>query len=211
METPSPMTSTIGDLWPTEAQLDELWSFLKNKNKNLNEVEKLEAELGDGWVWVAFDPESKVVLGFVLGKTQQGSVHPLAQARARGDRRGVCPLFTSDELSMYEDAILQVFGKTIQPERQRDRGRFPKPRHVPRKGLVYATVHKQSKEDAVVEVSRRGVLGTEEAADQRLAESVVSEQVTTSFVEHQNGTLRQGAAQWRRKVLSFSKNGDCFR
>ena len=35
----------------TECQLDEMWSFVGKKEKNLDPVEKLQRSLGDAWIW----------------------------------------------------------------------------------------------------------------------------------------------------------------
>jgi IS1 family transposase len=205
------LTHHLRDLHPNEVQLDELWSFLKKKNQNLDEVERLEDTLGDCWVWVAFDPTSKAVLGFVLGKRSKDNCQRLLKRVHEVLGEDALPLFTSDELSMYEDAIVQVFGKTVQPERQGDRGRFPKPRRVPCEGLVYATVHKEREDDEVVAVTRRVVHGEADQVDRILSESRVSQQVNTSFVERHNGQLRQGVGRLGRQVLTFSKDSTCFR
>jgi len=43
----------------TECQLDEMWSFVGKKEKNLDSVEKLQRSLGDAWIWIAFDAINK--------------------------------------------------------------------------------------------------------------------------------------------------------
>ena len=115
----------LRDLWPKEIQLDELWSVLMKKEKNVTEIERLHTELGDCWIWVAFDPETKVVLGYVLGKrTKDNAITLLQRVRnVLGD--GCFPLFTSDELSCYKDALIEVFGVMEQPDRRGTQGRFP--------------------------------------------------------------------------------------
>ena len=199
------MDHFLRDLWPGEVQLDELWSFIHKKEGHLSELEALEREWGDAWVWIAYDPEDKVVLGFVVGKrTKDRAVRMLRRVReVLGD--GCFPLFTSDELSCYEDALIEVFGVTVRPERKGTTGRFPKPRNVPHPELKYAVVHKERKENRVVKVERRVVLGSEEAVGRALAESRVSDKVNTSFVERENGKLRAGNGRLRRKTLGFSK------
>ena len=52
----------------SECQLDEMWSFIGKKEKNLDAVEKLQGILGDAWIWIAFDAVTKIVLAYVIGK-----------------------------------------------------------------------------------------------------------------------------------------------
>lgn len=201
----------LKDLHPNEVQLDELWSFLRKKEKNLHAIEALQKELGDCWVWVAFDPGSKVVLGFVLGKRTKDRCVRLLKRVHEVLGADHLPLFTSDELSSYEDAIVEVFGVTVRPEREGDVGRLPKPRRVPDPGLNYAVVHKERERNRVVRVTRGIRLGSEADIEDALSRSQVSTKVNTSFVERQNGKLRADNGRLVRKTLGFSKDKSCFR
>jgi hypothetical protein len=51
--------------------LDELWTFIVKKEKNLSAWEKLHSEYGDAWVWTAIDPVHKLVLGFHVGEHEE--------------------------------------------------------------------------------------------------------------------------------------------
>ena len=44
-----------------ECQLDELWTFIYKKEKQLTALEKLAEVYGDAWVWIAFSPICKIV------------------------------------------------------------------------------------------------------------------------------------------------------
>lgn len=195
----------LRDLSPNEVQVDELWSFLRKKERHLTDLDALHREWGDCWVWVAFDPETKVVLGFVLGKRTKDRAVRLLKRVHEVLEEGHFPLFTSDELSSYEDAIVQVFGVTVQPERKGDRGRFPNPRRVPHPDLAHAVVHKHRKNNRIVKVERRTVTGEEADIARRLEHSSVSTKVNTSGVERENGKLRAGQGRLRRKTLGFAK------
>ncbi len=201
----------LRDLWPNEVQVDELWSFVRKKEGHLSGLEALAREWGDCWVWVAFEPESKVVLGFVLGKrTKDRAVRLLKRVHeVLGD--GCFPLFTSDELSSYEDAIVEVFGMTVRPERKGNVGRFPDPRRVPRPELKYAVVHKVREGNRVKEVHRRVILGGAKDVASAIAKSRVSEGVNTSFVERENGKLRADTSRLTRKTLGFPKERPMLR
>ncbi|MCP4400852.1 MAG: hypothetical protein GY801_26570, partial [bacterium] len=60
--------SLLMNIKVTECQLDEMWSFVGKKEKNLDPVEKLQRSLGDAWIWIAFDAINKIVLAYIIGK-----------------------------------------------------------------------------------------------------------------------------------------------
>lgn len=51
-----------------ECQLDELWTFIYKKEKQLTALEKVAEVYGDAWVWIAFSPVCKLVPAWVVGK-----------------------------------------------------------------------------------------------------------------------------------------------
>ena len=193
-----------------EIRLDELWSFLRKKEANLTALETLQQEFGDCWVWVAFDPVHKVVVAFVVGKRTRENAVRLLRAVRRTLGEGALPLFTSDELSCYEDALVEVFGTRIQPLRLGERGRYPHPVTVSPEDLRYAVVHKEREQNRVVRVSRRVRLGDEAEVNAVLAGSPVSARINTSFVERENGKLRADSGRLVRKTLGFSKKKGYF-
>jgi len=187
----------------TQVQLDELWTFVRKKERTLKEWEKLHSEWGDTWVWVAFDPVHKLVIAVLVGEhSEEEAIGFVARLRVR--LADACqPLLTSDSLPHYVGAILQVFGVWVQPQRKGNRGRFPKPRQIPPEGLKYATVHKERKQGRVVSVTTRIVYGRKEEI-LALLESV-GQKINTSFVERVNLTLRLMVSRLHRKTLCFSK------
>jgi len=59
---------------------------------------------------IAFDPVNKVVMTFVVGKKSQKDADLLIKTiRERTDSN--IPYFTSDELDLYEKAILKYTGQ----------------------------------------------------------------------------------------------------
>ncbi|MBL7184376.1 MAG: helix-turn-helix domain-containing protein [Anaerolineae bacterium] len=191
------------ELEMSQVQLDELWTFVRKKEKMLNEWEKEYTEYGDNWIWVAYDVAHKLVVAVVIGdRTEEEAIDLLTRLRAR--LANAClPLLTSDALPHYAKAILQVFGKWIQPERQGNCGRFPKPRPVPPEGLHYATVHKEWEKGRVVSVTTQIIYGCKENVLARLTS--LGQTINTSYVERMNLTLRQLTSRLHRKTLCFSK------
>ncbi len=117
-------------------------------------------------------------------------------------------LMTSDEYAAYPAAILAVYGETVVPE---PTGRPGRPRleyrRIPEE-LVHATVHKVRENNRVVAVEERLIYGTPEQLEEALANSVVSERVTTVHIERYNGTDRHRNARKVRKTYRFSKDWD---
>jgi len=194
---------TMQGLELAQVQLDELWTFVRKKEKKLSEWEKEHTEYGDNWIWIAFDPIHKLILAALIGdRTEEEAVGLLNRLRDRL-AEGVLPLFTSDSLAHYAGAILQTFGKWIQPKRKGDRGRFPKPRPAPQEGLHYAIVHKEREKGHVVSVTTKVVYGNRDDIRARLES--LGQTINTSYVERVNLTLRHLVSRLHRKTLCFSK------
>jgi hypothetical protein len=107
-----------------ECQLDELWTFIYKKERQLTPLEKLAEVYGDAWVWIAFSPVCKLVPAWVVGKRTSPHARRLV-FRLKSATDGQIPFFTSDELPHYADALLDVYGEWVQPPRNGTRGRFP--------------------------------------------------------------------------------------
>ena len=197
------------NLHVTECQLDELWSFVHTKEHNLLVAKIYQDTYGDAWVWLAIAPVWRLVLAFVVGKRNQENANLLLDrvAYAIDD---YLPLFTSDQLPEYRAALLHTYGGWDQPQRQGDRGRFPKPRRIPCSGLLYAQVIKVRQKGRVVEVSTRIVFGDPASITDRLTASPVSHTINTSFVERDNLTQRQHNRRLTRRTNGFSKELSWF-
>ena len=187
----------------TQVQLDELWTFVHKKQRQLSEEEKGNSEWGDNWIWIAFDPIHKLIVAMLVGdRTEEEAMGLLSRLRDRMAERPL-PLFTSDSLAHYAKAILHTFGVWMRPRRNGNRGRFPKPRPVPPEDLHYATVHKERKKGRVVSVTTQVVYGRMKDVMAHL--KPLGQKINTAYVERVNLTLRHLVSRLHRKTLCFSK------
>src|SRR2546428_590503 len=155
----------LRDVRVTQVQLDELYALLSAvKDGEVSAAEAIERlERSPQWVWVAMDPESKVLLALDVGERTlamaQCVVHHVAQVVAPD----CVPLFLTDGLKAYAMALLTHFGYWVQPPRRQATGPAPKPRWMAVPQLLYAQVVKTVRRRRLVRVRHRGVFGTLEA------------------------------------------------
>ena len=195
----------LKNLEVTECQLDEMWSFIAKKEKNLDPIEKLHKVLGDAWIWIAFDAVNKITLAYNIGKRTLPYAISLVEDVKRVTKH-IPNLFSSDQLDQYAKALLHVYGRLVYPTRKPGPGRPPKARLMPSKNLNYVQVVKKYKKYRVVKVSRKVVFGDPEKIQNILDASTVSENINTAYVERNNGTIRHMNARCVRKSFRFSKN-----
>ncbi len=198
----------LHDVRVRQVQLDELFALLSAvKEGEVSEAEAIERlERSPQWVWVAMDPESKLLLAIDAGNRTlamaQRFVHHVAQVLAPD----CAPLFLTDGFREYLTALLTHYGDWVQPPRRQDKGPMPKPRWMPLPQLLYAQVVKTVRRRRLVRVRHRVVLGTLEAVQQVLA--ACGWQINTAFVERINLSIRQHVAAVGRRVTTLCKGED---
>lgn len=189
-----------------EVQFDEKWSFVAKKEKHCDRDDPADDACGDCWDHVAYDPEHRLVVSLLVGRRAPELTDLLVEDFHRRTGGRIMGLMTSDEYSAYQEAILSVYGETVAPQRT---GRPGRPRLEYRRApeeLVYATVHKVRENNRVTAVEQRLIYGTPEQLEEALANSAVSERVTTVHIERYNGTDRHRNARKVRKTYRFSKD-----
>jgi IS1 family transposase len=189
-----------------EAQFDEKWSFVGKKEKHCDPDDPTDAQQGDNWDHVAFDPEHRLVVSVIPGKRTEEKVHHLVQDFKERTGGRLMNLLTSDEYPAYKGAIFEAYAVVKEHPRTGRPGRPRQPKKVLPKGLTYAVVHKERANGRVVKVMTRVVFGTLVAVLAALASSLVSKVVNTVFVERHNGSDRNRNRRKVRKTCCFSKD-----
>ena len=201
----------LHDLHLTQVQLDELFALLSAvKDGELSEDEAIERlARSPHWVWVAIEPESKLLLTLDVGQRTlamaQCVVHQVALLLAPD----CVPLFLTDGHKDYITALLTHFGYWLQLPRRQATGPALKPRWVPLPELLYAQVIKTMRRRRLVQVHHRVVFGTKTAVERVLA--ACGWQINTAFVERINLSLRQHVAAIGRRTSALCKGEDGLR
>lgn len=159
-------------------------------------------DIGDAWIWraIALPSHLRVVTHLSHARSEEEATAFLAAFKARTD--GKPPLFTSDKLPAYVEALIANYSIPEPPPGKRGPGRPRKqPRRVLDPELRYAQIDKHREGGRVVEVRRRIVFGSTEV----IAEILGDQQINTSYVERDNLTSRQSNGRLVRKTLSHSK------
>jgi IS1 family transposase len=201
----------LHDVHVRQVQLDELFALLSAvKTGEVREVEAIERlERMSQWVWVAMDPESKLLLAIDVGHRTlamaQRVVHQVAQVLAPD----CAPLFLTDGFREYLTALVTHYGSWVQPPRRQATGPTPRPRWMPLPQLLYAQVVKTVRRRRLVRVRHRVVFGTLETVNALLAP--LGCQINTAFIERLNLTIRQHVAAVGRRVTTLCKGEDGMR
>src|SRR6266850_1583676 len=195
----------LHDLQLRQVQLDELYAVLSAlKAGKVSEDEAIERlSRSPHWVWVAMEPESKLLLSIEVGERTlamaQAVLHQVALLLAPD----CIPLFLSDGYKEYFTAIVTHFGHWVQVPRRQATGPAPKPRWMPLPQLLYAQVIKAVRRRRLIRVRHRVVLGTLEAVNAVLAPH--GWQINTAFIERINLSLSQHVAAIGRRVTTLCK------
>jgi IS1 family transposase len=201
----------LHDLRVNQVQLDELFALLSAvKAGEVSEAEAIaRLERTPQWVWVALDPESKLLLAIDVGNRTlamaQRVVHQVVQVLAPD----CAPLFLTDGFREYMTALLTHYGHWVHLPRRQATGPVPKPRWMPLPQLLYAQVVKTVRRRRLVRVRHRVVFGSLEAVNDILAP--LGWHINTAFVERINLTIRQHVAAVGRRVSTLCKGEDGLR
>jgi hypothetical protein len=185
----------------TEAQLDELWTYVKKNSygKKLNRT-RLRRNLDlDGYRY-SYAP----IVNFRVGRHFLEDASKMIQELNRS-LTGIKPLFVSDELQHYATALEEEFSHDEPAVRTGKRGRPANPKRLIDEDLDYATVKKTRKKGHIS--SKLGARlslepGKAFASDLRLLQAMLS---IPSYIERGNLSWRLWDAHLTRKAVTFAK------
>jgi len=161
-------------------ELDELWSYVGKKQKNVKKPEL--AVKGDAYTFVALAASTRAIIAYRTGKRDTDNtmefIHDLRE-RVIGS-----PEISTDGFHPYKLAIRNIFGNRIAH------------------GVIVKTY---SVTNLAVKDAARRYSPAQVVAVERDVVSGVPAEISTSYVERQNLTLRMSSKRFARLSNGFSK------
>jgi IS1 family transposase len=136
------------------------------------------------WIFVAIEVWSRLWPSTVTGRRSYRNTLALVRDVAnRMDYQGL-PLIVTDGFDFYEKVVRRVFGPAC----------------------LYGQVLKTRRNDRIVKVERRALVGAAWRFEEVLKNSEDSSTLNTSFIERLNLTIRQSSAYLARRTLSHARS-----
>lgn len=173
---------TLVNLTGTRWEVDELWSFVGAKEKNVPADKKNIGEMGDVWTWVALDAKSTLVGAWYIG-----------------DRDAEAAMFFMDNLAKRLANRVQLTSDGHAPYLQAVEGAFGCDIDFAQLVKIYGVTEGKGPEKRY---SPAQCLG---ARKQVIEGKPDKSKISTSYVERNNGIIRQHCKRYARLTQAFSK------
>jgi IS1 family transposase len=167
-------------------ECDELWSYVGHKRNPQHGRPSLSPEKGDQYTYIALGASTRAIIAYRTGKRDSETTDEFIQDLRQ--RVIGLPEITTDGYHPYKSSIRDAFGNRVAH------------------GIInktYSVTHL-----AVTEASRR-YSPAQVVAVQRDVVSGVPTDISTSYVERQNLTVRMGSKRFARLSNGFSKRLEC--
>lgn len=166
----------------SRVELDELWAFVAKKQARVHKNELAGAAVGDQYTFLALSASTRAIISYFTGKRDSGNTHAFIhdlRQRVIG-----LPEISTDGFLPYQNAIRAEFGNRVA------HGTVNK---------TYSVTHL-----AVKDAARRYSPAQVVAVDYDVVSGVPAE-ISTSYVERSNLTLRMSCKRFARLGNGFSK------
>jgi IS1 family transposase len=167
------------NVFVNRCELDEAWQFIGKKRVNIKETDP--AHFGDWYTFLALDATSRGIISYRVGRRDGNNA--ISFLRDLRDRLSNTPELSTDAWVGYPGAIEQIFGNNI----------------------AYGTlIKKYAAGGATPEAARRYSPATVVSVDRNVVFGAPT-QISTSYVERQNLTLRMSQKRYSRLSNGYSK------
>jgi transposase-like protein/IS1 family transposase len=135
------------------------------------------------WIFTTIDVWSRLWPATVVGRRSYRNMLALFQDLARRMNLESVPLVVTDGFQFYKKVVRRVFGPAC----------------------LYGQVIKTRRNDRIIKVERRAVIGAAWRFEETLRDSEDSSKLNTSFVERLNLTIRLGSAYLFRRTICHAR------